>query len=32
VRGSREAALSHPSGVTYAIPAEKLKDLLETLR
>jgi serine protease Do len=32
VRGSRESALTHPSGLTYAIPAEKLKELLETIR
>jgi trypsin-like peptidase len=32
VKGSRESALTHPSGVTYAIPAEKLKELLEGIR
>jgi serine protease Do len=32
VRGSRESALTHPSGISYAIPAEKLKELLETIR
>jgi S1-C subfamily serine protease len=32
VKGSREAALTHPSGITYAIPAEKLKELLESVR
>ena len=28
VKGSRESALTAPSGITYAIPAEKLKELL----
>ncbi|HKQ37999.1 MAG TPA: serine protease [Verrucomicrobiae bacterium] len=32
VKSSRESALTHPSGVTYAIPAEKLKELLENTR
>lgn len=32
VKRSRESALTHPSGVTYAIPAEKLKELLESIR
>ena len=29
VKGSKEAALSHPSGITYAIPAIHLHDLLQ---
>jgi S1-C subfamily serine protease len=29
VKGTKEAALTHPSGITYAIPAEKLKELLD---
>jgi len=28
IKGSKEAALSQPSGITYAIPANYLKDLL----
>ena len=32
VRGTRETAISHPSGITYAIPAQKLKELLDSLR
>ena len=28
VKSTRESALTSPSGITYAIPAEKLKDLL----
>ncbi len=31
VKGTKEAALTAPSGITYAIPAERLKDLLERL-
>jgi len=29
VKGTKEAALSAPSGITYAIPAQKLRELLE---
>lgn len=29
VRGTREAAISHPSGITYAIPVQQLKELLD---
>ncbi len=29
VKGTKESALTHPSGITYAIPAQKLRDLLE---
>jgi len=29
VKGTKESALSAPSGITYAIPAQKLKELLE---
>jgi len=29
VKGTREAAFSHPSGITYAIPARKLIELLD---
>lgn len=32
VKGTREAALTAPSGITYAIPAQKLKTLLESSR
>jgi len=32
VKGTREAALTHPSGISYAIPARHLADLLETVR
>jgi V8-like Glu-specific endopeptidase len=32
VKGTRESALSAPSGITYAIPAQKLKELLERSR
>ena len=32
VKGTKEAALSAPSGITYAIPAQKLKELLERTR
>jgi len=32
VKGTRESALSAPSGITYAIPAQKLRDLLESAR
>jgi S1-C subfamily serine protease len=28
IKGSKEAALSQPSGITYAIPSIHLKDLL----
>lgn len=29
VKGTKEAALAHPSGITYAIPADKLRQLME---
>ena len=29
VKGSRESALSNPTGITYAIPARHVHDLLE---
>ena len=29
VKGTKEAALTNPSGITYAIPAQHLKELLE---
>ncbi len=29
VKGTKEAALTNPSGITYAIPAQNLKELLE---
>lgn len=32
VKGTKESALSHPSGISYAIPANKLKDLLDHSR
>jgi S1-C subfamily serine protease len=32
VRGTREAALSNPSGISYAIPAVHLRRLLETVK
>ena len=32
VRGTREAALSQPSGISYAIPAVHLRRLLETVK
>lgn len=32
VKGTKEAALSNPSGISYAIPVQSLKDLLETVR
>ena len=32
VKGTKESALTAPSGITYAIPAQKLKDLLSTAR
>ena len=32
VKGTKEAALSAPSGITYAIPARKLRELLESSR
>jgi S1-C subfamily serine protease len=31
VKGSRESALTHPSGISYAIPVQHLQDLLKTL-
>ena len=30
VKGSRETALTHPSGIAYAIPVQPLKDLLRS--
>lgn len=32
VKGTRESALTAPSGITYAIPAQKLKELLSSAR
>jgi serine protease Do len=32
VKGSRETALTQPSGITYAIPAQPLKNLLQSNR
>jgi serine protease Do len=32
VKATKESALAQPSGITYAIPAEKLKELLERAR
>jgi S1-C subfamily serine protease len=32
VKGTKESALAQPSGITYAIPAQKLKDLLDRAR
>lgn len=32
VRGSRETAITQPSGITYAIPSQRLKALLERAR
>ena len=32
VKGTKEAALSQPSGITYAIPADFLSELLRTVR
>jgi serine protease Do len=32
VKGTKEAALTQPSGISYAIPAQKLKELLERTR
>jgi len=32
IKGSKESALSQPSGISYAIPANYLKQLLDTLR
>jgi S1-C subfamily serine protease len=32
VKGSRETALTEPSGISYAIPIQHLKDLLERSR
>ena len=32
VKGSRETALTQPSGITYAIPAQPLKLLLQSIR
>ncbi len=31
VKGSRESALTHPSGISYAIPVRHLQELLKTL-
>jgi hypothetical protein len=31
VKGTKEAALTQPSGIAYAIPIQALKDLLATL-
>jgi S1-C subfamily serine protease len=30
VKGTKESALTHPSGITYAIPADRLKALLQS--
>jgi S1-C subfamily serine protease len=32
VKGTRETALSQPSGITFAVPAEFLRELLGTAR
>lgn len=32
VKGTKEAALTHPSGISYAIPALKLQELLDRAR
>jgi S1-C subfamily serine protease len=32
VKGPKESALSHPSGISYAIPANKLRELLRALK
>jgi S1-C subfamily serine protease len=32
VKGSKEAAITAPSGITYAIPVQPLKDLLRTVQ
>jgi S1-C subfamily serine protease len=32
VKGTKEAALTQPSGISYAIPAQKLKELLDRAR
>lgn len=32
VKGSKEAALTQPSGIAYAIPAQGLKELIERIR
>lgn len=32
VKGTKEAVLSQPSGITYAIPANHLRDLLKSVR
>ena len=32
VKGTRESALTHPSGIAYAIPAQPLKNLLQSVR
>jgi len=32
VKGMKEAAISAPSGISYAIPVQPLKDLLDTVR
>jgi S1-C subfamily serine protease len=31
-RGTRESALSQPTGITYAIPAQHLRNLLATVK
>lgn len=32
VKGTRESALTHPSGIAYAIPAQPLKNLLQSVQ
>ncbi len=32
VKGTKESALTHPSGITYAVPSRHLEELLKTLR
>jgi hypothetical protein len=32
VKGTKESALSQPSGITYAVPARHLSELMKTLR
>ena len=32
VKGTKEAALSQPSGITYAIPIQVLKELLAAVK
>ena len=32
VKGTKETALTQPSGITYAIPANHLRDLLQKVR